>query len=398
MNFRVKSVALNEQIEIGRIIGEYKSNKKNSPTLIFIGGIHGNEPSGVFALHSVCKKLKPLANKIKANIYAIAGNLGALEKGVRYQKNDLNRLWIEEGEFNFKHIGASEMDFEHLEHEELHQLISKILRENSGPFYFFDLHTTSSKSVAFATINDTLINRKLAVKFPIPIILGIEEYIEGPLLSYINHLGHVAIGFEAGQHDDLNSILNHEAFVWLSFNYLNVLDASEIPDYKYHHNLLTNNAPFRKQVFDILYLYKIQAFELFEMVPGFENFHRIKKGEKLGMNQNGEIVASSKGRILMPKYQSLGNDGYFITRRIPKVWLYTSTLMRRLKLENAVALLPGVKKVEGESHTLQVNLKIARFLASDLFHLLGYRRKTKSENSIIFKKREYDFKSVTDLS
>ena len=392
---KVKSSVINRTIEVSRIIGEYKSAKVNCPTLIFIGGIHGNEPSGVFALHSVCEKLKPVADKMQANFYAIAGNLGALEKGVRYQRNDLNRLWTEEGNFDFEHLGTSDLKYEYLEYEEIHNLIVKILQEHSGPFYFFDLHTTSSKSVAFATINDTLINRRLAVKFPVPIILGIEEYVDGPLLSFINHIGHVAIGFEAGQHDDLRSILNHEAFIWLSFNYLNALEEKEIPEYDYHFQLLTNNAPFRKQVFDILYLYKIQAFELFEMVPGFENFHRIKKGEKLGRNQNGEIIADVKGRILMPKYQKQGNDGYFITRKIPKVWLYTSTIMRRLKLENIVALLPGVKKVEGESHTLQVNLKVAQFFASDFFHLLGYRRKQKAENSIIFKKREHDFEAVT---
>ena len=96
MKVKVKCRAINKTFEIGRIIGEYKSANLNSPTLIFIGGIHGNEPSGAFALYSVCEKLNQLTNKIQANIYAIAGNLGALEKGVRYQKNDLNRLWMEE--------------------------------------------------------------------------------------------------------------------------------------------------------------------------------------------------------------------------------------------------------------------------------------------------------------
>lgn len=393
---KVQSTAINKTIEVDRIIGKYLSDKPNSPTILFIGGIHGNEPSGVFALKSVCDKLESLSLKINANFYAIAGNLGALEKGLRYQKNDLNRLWTEDGQFDFEHIGASAMDCEHLEHSELHDVIEIVLKKHSGPFYFFDLHTTSSNSIAFATINDTVINRRLAVKFPIPIILGIEEYIEGPLLSYINHLGHVAIGFEAGQHDDPNSILRHEAFIWMCLKNLGVLRKSEIPEFDYHYALLTDDAPFRKQVFDILYLYKIQAFELFEMVPGFKNFHRIKKGELLGRNQKGDIHAEKGGRILMPKYQKQGNDGYFITRHIPKVWLYTSTLMRRLKLENVVALLPGVKKVEGESHTLQVNLRVARFFASDFFHLLGYRRKQKAEDSIIFKKREYDFKPVTE--
>ena len=36
---------------------------------------------------------------------------------------------------------------------------------------------------------------------------GIEEYLNGPLLSYINELGYVAFGFEGGQHDDISAIV-----------------------------------------------------------------------------------------------------------------------------------------------------------------------------------------------
>ena len=40
-----------------------------------------------------------------------------------------------------------------------------------------------------------------------PIVLGIEEYLQGPLLSYINTLGYVSLGFESGQHDNKQAIL-----------------------------------------------------------------------------------------------------------------------------------------------------------------------------------------------
>jgi predicted deacylase len=53
---KVFSKALNETIEVDRIIGEIKGTQPG-PTLIFTAGIHGNEPSGIFALHKVLKEV-----------------------------------------------------------------------------------------------------------------------------------------------------------------------------------------------------------------------------------------------------------------------------------------------------------------------------------------------------
>jgi hypothetical protein len=68
----------------------------------------------------------------------------------------------------------------------IQETINLILEEESGPFYFFDLHTTSSDTIPFITVNDSLLNREFTSMYPLPSILGIEEYLEGPLLSYIN--------------------------------------------------------------------------------------------------------------------------------------------------------------------------------------------------------------------
>jgi len=92
---KVFSKALNKTIEVTRIIGEIKGTQPG-PTLIFTAGIHGNEPSGIFALYQVLNELKEKQISIKGNIFAISGNLTALEKGTRYIKQDLNRMWTSE--------------------------------------------------------------------------------------------------------------------------------------------------------------------------------------------------------------------------------------------------------------------------------------------------------------
>ena len=212
---KVYSKALNEFTEIDRLIGEYRGEQPG-PTLIFTAGIHGNEPAGIFALKDIFQKLKSQNIPFNGNMFAIGGNLPALEKGIRYKEADLNRVWHEDSVSDIRNGLDYSSEKELLEQKEIYDLIKKLLQEATGPVYFFDLHTTSSETIPFVTVNDSLLNRKFTQQYPVPMILGIEEFLDGPLLSYINELGYVAFGYEGGQHDTLESINNHTAFIYLS--------------------------------------------------------------------------------------------------------------------------------------------------------------------------------------
>ena len=48
----VHSKALSTSIQTNRVIGHVAGGKPG-PTVVFFAGIHGNEPSGVFAMHRV---------------------------------------------------------------------------------------------------------------------------------------------------------------------------------------------------------------------------------------------------------------------------------------------------------------------------------------------------------
>ena len=87
---QVYSSALDKTISTTRIIGSIEGKTKG-PTVVFFGGIHGNETAGVFALKEVFDQLSP--EDIKGNAYAITGNLSALEVNQRFIDTDLNRLW-----------------------------------------------------------------------------------------------------------------------------------------------------------------------------------------------------------------------------------------------------------------------------------------------------------------
>ncbi len=83
-------------VNISRIIGKLQG-KEPGPTLIFFGGIHGNEPSGVKALEHVFKEVKEKGIEIKGTVYGIRGNIPALLQEKRFLRSDLNRMWTQKG-------------------------------------------------------------------------------------------------------------------------------------------------------------------------------------------------------------------------------------------------------------------------------------------------------------
>ena len=83
-----------------------------------------------------------------------------------------------------------------------------------GDVYVLDLHTTSGPSPAFGVLDDTLANRAFAMQFPVPLVLGLEEELEGTLLNYLTTFGVISMGFESGQHEAPEAVDGAEAAIW----------------------------------------------------------------------------------------------------------------------------------------------------------------------------------------
>ena len=73
---------------LGRVSGE-----EPGPTLVCIGGIHGNEPAGVEALKRVFATIASTRVRVRGELVGLAGNLAALARNRRYIESDLNRRW-----------------------------------------------------------------------------------------------------------------------------------------------------------------------------------------------------------------------------------------------------------------------------------------------------------------
>ncbi|WP_222983135.1 succinylglutamate desuccinylase/aspartoacylase family protein [Flagellimonas meishanensis] len=381
---KVYSKALDETIEVERVIDHLKGNP-NGPTLVFFAGIHGNEPSGVFALKHVLQELKIQATPVNGAIYAIAGNLVALDKGVRFAKEDLNRIWFPQ---RLKKIEQREiLDNEEREMSSIYQHIKKILDEGTPPFYFIDLHTTSSDTHPFIVLNDSLLNRKYASNYPLPTILGIEEYLEGALLSYINELGYVSLGYESGSHDDVKAIKNSIDFIRYT------LAITDSVSYAAQETLRLRNEIFESggvsnRFYEIYYQHDIAPEDRFRMLPGFINFQKIPKGVDLATSKGEVLTTKGKRQIFMPLYQDQGREGFYFVRPIPKILLWISKGLRRFKADHLLVRLPGVAWKSIRKDALVVDQRVARFLAKSIFHLLGYRARQFDRTHLVVKSRE----------
>jgi len=380
----VFSKALNSSIEVGRYIGKIEGDNEG-PCVIFIAGIHGNEPSGVFALDDVFKKLEHEKANINGTIIGLAGNLWALERSERYHKKDLNRLWSIE---NIERLNSGKFipknEDEQQQQQELHAIIMELLGSKKGPFYFFDLHTTSSDTIPFIPVNDSLLNRKFTQQYPVPKILGIEEYLDGPILSYINELGYVSFGFESGQHDSKESIKNHIAFINLSLAFTYSFKQTEYDFKASFDNLKT----IQQNVYEIYDRHCINPGVEFKMLPGFKNFQPIFKDTELAISNGEPISTDTNTTLFMPLYQAQGSDGFFLIREIHPFFLWLSSGLRKIKFDHILPLLPGVQWEDERKAVLKVNLRIARILTKQFLHLMGYRSRTTDSKWLIVKSRE----------
>lgn len=375
-----------DPIQFERLICNIEG-RKDQPLLIFTCGIHGNEPMSVHAMTDVAKELEEKKIKLNGSLIGITGNVAALKKGERFLESDLNRLWLTA---QIDEISNGELfTHEKAEMKDIWAIIEEKLKERKqSNVVIFDLHTTSSPSVPFITINDTISNRNIAKKYPVATVFGIEEFLNGPLLSYINELGFNAIGFEGGQHFDSASLKNHIAFIWLSLANQKLI-STKLPQVKAAKKRLNITSVDSYKFFEITHRHEVYEDDEFSMIEGYMNFQTIERDWKLADSNGKEILSKWNDRIFMPLYQSKGDDGFFIIRRIPQFYLWLSKILRKYSFERILLLLPGVSTFDKKKHILAVDNKIARILRNDIFHLLGFRQKVfHTQDVTLFIRRE----------
>jgi predicted deacylase len=357
----IEGVAV-EQREIGRRQGEAAG-----ATVIAVAGMHGNEPAGVHASRRILEQLAGLP--LRGELVVFAGNLGGLRQGLRYLKKDLNRVWTGQGPW-----AAGPREAEDGEQLELSAAIEEARGRARGPVYLIDLHTTSAAGIPFMLLGDNPAQRRFAAAFPIPVVLGLEEELDGVLSAFWTSRGLITAAIEGGQHDDPATIGSLEAVLWVALAQAGCVDPG-FEQVARAAALLDQQRQGLPRVLEVLSRRAIAPEDQFRMEPGFRNIDRARRGQLLAHDRDGEIRAESDGLVIMPLYQGLGGDGYFWGREVSPLRLRASALLQRLGLGRLLGLLPGVERAGADRFTVRKGWL-------GLFRLLGYRRVRRSGDNL----------------
>jgi predicted deacylase len=297
---------LNDATRPSRVIAHVRGTEPG-PTLILVGGVHGNEPAGIIAARSVLADL-PVTG-VYGEVIALAGNTRALAEGVRYVDRDLNRLWLPE---RIAEARAGSVVTEHVELAELADAIERVRERAAGTVYVVDMHTTSAEGFPFLVVGPTAAHRAFAAQFPLPGIRGLEETLDGTLTRYLGGLGCVTLAVEGGQSATTAASANLEAVVTLALEAAGVV--APVPgaaEARLHLVRVRGGLP---HAIEVVSRHHIEAFSEFTMMPGFANIQRTAAGTLLARDRNGEVRAPFDGVLLLPLYQRQGDDGFFYGR------------------------------------------------------------------------------------
>lgn len=340
-------------------------------TVVVISGIHGNEPSGYRALGNVLEHLRTSGEVLRGRLVGLVGNRRALAHGVRYLDRDLNRLWSPEARVVAD--GPGEDCCEELEAKELWSVLREVVSSSAGEVFALDLHSTSGPGPAFVVFDDTLENRRFAQALEVPLILGIEEELEGTMLDFLSSLGVRTVSFEAGQHLDPLSVERAECAIWLALSASGLVDRSH-PRVVASRARLNTTRKGLPRVVEVRHRHEIRPESGFRMEPGLAGFEPVASGQIVASEAGQPVSVPLSGLLLMPLYQAQGEDGYFVVRPVRESWLRVSAWLRTFRLEQHVHRLPGVRQLGPGGHEVEVDRRVVRWLPIELFHLLGFRR------------------------
>ncbi len=356
------------------------------PILLAQGGIHGNEPAGVAALQRIVQALEDGQIRMRGRLIAIAGNLPALDCKQRFLARDLNRRWTEQDIQKLEQRSPDKDDTEDQQQRELLQIYRACEAEAEHGMVFVDLHSSSADGPPFTCLGDTRPNRRLAMSMPVPMVLGLEECIDGAVMDYFNRGGHASIGVEGGRHQDPRTVDRLQAAVWHLLVAAGMLEKKAI-DLRGERAILHATGGHLPRVVEVRYRHVISEEDEFIMQPGFTSLDPVNAEQLLAHDRRGEVRSSEGALVLLPLYQGQGEDGYFLCRPVRQFWLRLSSLMRWLRMDHLAYMLPGVQRQKDDPTSILVDPRIARWLVIEIFHLLGYRKRGMRGKKLLFARR-----------
>ncbi len=290
---------------------------EDGPLVILIGGLHGNEVTGVHAIMNVFRSIEEWNIPFKGKIVGLIGNTRAFEKGVRFQDYDLNRCWDSEYIRQLREKLHPEWDAaEDYELLELLGEIENLIDATHKPKILVDFHATSSENGNFIVIPEDESDNRIVRSLRLPIVIDLEKYLVGTLLEYVHKLGFTSFVFEGGLIGSTKALNLHTSGIWEILYASGVVERRHDHEFSKYDQIIESFIHQLPHKVSVLYHHKIYNGDGFQMKPGYHNFQTVSKGEIVARDNKGEIEARVDGLIFMPLYQPIGDDGFFIVEEL----------------------------------------------------------------------------------
>lgn len=299
------------------VIG-WVEGRVGGPLLLCVGGLHGNEPAGVRALEELVARAESRRHVMSGDFVAVAGNLQALNAGRRFLSYDLNRAWTPSridaarGRVSSGAGGCRE----DREVVRIQAVLEEVAARRRGPVHVLDLHSTSGAGGPFSTAADTPRHRHFVMSIPVPTIRQLNQHLEGTLICHLDRLGYTTAVFESGQHEEPEAEVRAASAVWLAIRAAGLLADPDVPEASRGYRALERESRRLPRILEMKYRHPIADGDGYATRSGFRNFQPVRAGDVIGDDRHGEVVSPKSGRILMPLYQELGEDGFFVVRDI----------------------------------------------------------------------------------
>lgn len=290
------------------------------PTLIVVAGLHGNEPAGLVAAGRAVEAVTRAGGLARGELVVLAGNRRAIARGVRFVQRDLNRQWTDSRVVELRAAAANPavvLGPEDREQLELADALDEALATARGRVFVVDLHTTSAEGIPFALIGDHLRHRSFALGLPLPLLLGLTGTLGGTLTDWLSTRRCVALAVEGGAHGSERSAVHHEAVFLLACVEVGLVEPSSLAGLTDLRAQLASSWRDLPRAIRVHHRHPITSADRFVMEPGFANVQRVVAGTLLARDARGEIRAPRAEVLVMPLYQKLGDEGFFLGREIP---------------------------------------------------------------------------------
>ena len=266
--------------------------KEPGPVVGLMGMLHGNEPAGT----GLWQFVDMLGQPSRGEIHLIIGHpdaVAAAPGGVRYIKNDLNRLFLDDQELEAKGVDFDGPDYRRM--LELKPALAKL-------DVLVDIHTTSQPSEPFV-IGYTAQPEahRLSRSLPFAQVDGLHQFIHGSASQWLLDRNRAAVTVEVGAHLDPDAPRRSFEIAGRVLAELDMLPDGLFPE-------LTEKAPAPRRVVVGHHVGKVAPD--FCYTRHFVNFDPVEPGEIIGEDGTGVYRAPMIDNpvIFMPSAEATLRD------------------------------------------------------------------------------------------